>query len=208
MLDLPHAPLLDKARLIGECVRLRTTVDAVALKREVDALPTDWWGSTGGRVGVHSSAEALFLRGFAPAAGDLPVEDRPPLERLPYLRQIIETLIDAPRLRCLLARLPGGASIPMHADRAPYFGKTLRLHIPVETNISVLMLSGNSAYHMRAGEIWALNNSALHGVINGHPAHARTHVICDFLPSAALLELLRNGERGLGTEMPRAAIAR
>ena len=43
-----------------------------------------------------------------------------------------------------------------------------------------------------------LNNSAPHAVWNSHSRLARTHLICDFLPSAALLELLASGERDLG----------
>jgi Aspartyl/Asparaginyl beta-hydroxylase len=200
VLDLPDQPLIDKARLVGECVRLRTRIDPLLLKQEVDALPATLWGGTAGRVGVHQNAEALFVRGYAPAEGELPIEDRPVLERLPYLRSLIRTVIGATPLRCLLARLPAATSIPLHVDRPPYFGKSLRLHLPVETNPAVFMLSGRSAYSMSPGEIWVLNNSAMHGVINAHADHARTHVICDFLPSAALLESLRVGERGLGID--------
>ena len=202
MLDIPGLPFLDKTRLIGECVRLRLRLDSERLKREIDAIPSEMWGSTGGRVGVHGNAEALFVRGIAPAAGDLPIEDRAVFERLPYLRFIIETLIDASPMRCLLARLPAATSIPTHVDRLPYFGKTLRLHLPVETNSQVFMLSGESAYRMLPGEIWVLNNSAVHGVINADPRRSRTHVICDFLPSPALLSALRDGERGLGFAVP------
>jgi hypothetical protein len=168
----------------------------------VRQLPADVWGSAGGRVGVHRAAEALFLRGHAPAEGDLPVTDRPVLDRLPYIRWIIEELLAAEPLRCLLARLPAGAVIAPHVDRPPYFSKTLRVHIPVETNESVHMVANETSYSMAEGEVWVLNNSGLHAVWNAHPTRARTHLICDYLPSPALLGWLAQGERGLGERRP------
>jgi hypothetical protein len=202
MLDIPGQPRIDKDALVGGCLRLPLAVDAARLRAEVDALPGTFWGTRGGRVGVHRPAEAVFLRGYAPAEGDKPVEDRPALRHLPYAREIINALIPAPPLRCLLARLPAGAVVGLHVDRAPYFFKTLRIHIPVETHEQAWMLAAGRVYRMRAGEVWALNNSAVHGVWNAHAALARTHMICDFLPSAALLALLAGGERDLGQEDP------
>ena len=199
MLDIPGQPVLDKQALVGGCVRLALRIDAERIRTEVAALPTSVWGTTGGRVGVHRKAEALFLRGSAPAEGDLPVEDRPALSELPYARYIIEELIPATPMRCLLARLPAGLVVSPHIDRAPYFGKTLRVHVPIETHDLAFMWSAGLCYSMKAGEVWILNNSALHAVWNADASLARTHMICDFLPNAALLELLTKGERNLGT---------
>jgi Aspartyl/Asparaginyl beta-hydroxylase len=86
----------------------------------------------------------------------------------------------------------------VHIDRSPYFSKTLRIHLPVETNESVWMLCAGQAYQMLPGEIWALNNSAQHGVWNRHPSLSRTHLICDFLPTAELNRLIAEGDRTLG----------
>lgn len=202
MLDLPDQPVLNKAALIGGCVRLPLAVDGDRLRREVAALPASFWGTPGGRVGVHSAAEAVFLRGYAPAQGDEPIEDRPPLDLLPYAREIIEKLIGAAPLRCLLARLPANAVIAPHIDRAPYFSKSIRIHVPVETHERSWMLCAGQGYVMREGEVWALNNSTVHAVWNEHESLARTHMISDFLPSPALLGLLARGERTLGRPMP------
>lgn len=198
MLDIPGASYLDKDSLIGGCIRLPLRIDGQRLLEEVAQLPASVWGTSGGRVGVHDKSEAIFLRGFAPAEGELPVEDRPVLERLPYARFIIEKLIPASPMRCLLARLPAGGVIARHIDKAPYFGKTLRVHVPVETNESVFMVSRGLCYSLQAGEVWLLNNSANHAVWNAHPSRSRTHLICDFLPSPALLDLLDRAERQLG----------
>lgn len=202
MLDLPDAPILDKKALVGGCIRLPVTVDADRLRSEVARLPDSAWGSVGGRVGVHGAADALFLRGRAPAEGQGPIEDRPVLESLPYARYIIEEVIAAPPLRCLLARLPPGAAIPPHIDRELYFWKSLRMHIAVETHDRVWMYCDGLSYLMRPGEVWVLNNTAAHAVWNEHATLARTHLICDFLPSPRLLELLAAADRTLGRDIP------
>lgn len=198
MLDLPGHPVIDKAALVGGCMRLPLQLDATRLAAEVDALPTSLWGTQGGRVGVHRAAEALFLRGYAPAQGALPIEDREPLALLPYARAVIEQLIPAPAQRCLLARLPGGATIDPHIDRAPYFSKTLRLHFPIQTHDQAWMIAGSLCYLMKPGEAWVLNNSGPHAVWNADPQRSRTHMICDFLPTPALLQMMAAGERNLG----------
>jgi len=197
MLDLPDRPVLDKHRLVGACARLPVAIDARRLEAEIEALGPSVWGTTDGRVGVHRAAEALFLRGHAPAAGELPIEDRPVLHRLPYARDVLLQL-GAPPQRCLLARLPAGRTVALHIDRAPYFAKTIRIHFPVTTNDQVFMLCAGLSYRMRAGEVWALNNSAQHGVWNADAERSRTHLICDFVPTPGFLELLAQGDRSLG----------
>lgn len=198
MLDLPGHPTLDKATLIGTCSRLPVRVDAERIQAEVAALPETSWAGTGGRVGVHRAAQAIFLRGFAPAEGEKPIADREQLDALPYLRELITRLIPATAQRCLLARLPAAARITGHIDLAPYFAKTIRIHVPVVTNDAAWMYCAGLSFRMKPGEAWALNNSAPHGVWNAHATEARTHLICDFLPSAELLGLLVQSERNLG----------
>lgn len=196
MLDLPGYAILDKHRMIGGCVRLPIAVDAARLDAEINALGASVWGTSGGRVGVHRPVEALFLRGYAPAQGELPIEDRPPLAELPYAREVIG-MLGAPPQRCLLARLPAGRIVTLHVDRAPYFSKTIRVHVPVVTHERVYMVCAAHVYRMQAGEVWVLNNSAAHGVWNADPERARTHLICDYVPSPALLALLAEGDRPL-----------
>lgn len=202
MLELRGQPFLDKSALIGGCVRLALQFDVARLAAEIEELPPTAWGTTGGRVGVHRAAEALFLRGHAPAEGDLPIEDRPALATLPYITEIIQRQIPAPPMRCLLARLRGGARVPTHIDRAPYFAQTIRLHIAVTSHELAFMYCAGQRYIMRPGELWGLNNCAPHAVWNTDPTRERTHLICDFLPSAELCHLLATGEHDLGESVP------
>ena len=202
MLTLPDQPLLDKIALIGGCARLPLSFDVERARAEVGALPEQLWGSRGGRVGVHNPAQAIFLRGHAPAEGDLPVEDREALDHLPCLRELITKVIPAQPMRCLLAMLPAGAVIAPHIDQADYFSKTIRLHFPITTNAHVWMYCAGLNYHMEPGEIWALNNSTGHGVVNGDAEQSRLHMIGDFLSSPALVELLARADRNLGQAKP------
>jgi Aspartyl/Asparaginyl beta-hydroxylase len=199
MLELPGLPFLDKAALIGGCVKLSLKFDAARLAAEIESLPSTFWGTTGGRVGVHREAEGIFLRGHAPADGNLPIEERPAMGELPYAREIIHERIPAPPMRCLLARLKPGARIATHIDRAPYFAQTIRLHIAVTSHERAYMFCAGRSYVMRPGELWALNNTAPHGVWNADPVRERTHLICDFLLTDELGSLLAAGERNLGT---------
>lgn len=202
MFDLPDSPL-DKAALIGACARLPIAVDAMRLRAEVDALPESLWETRAGRLGPHDAARAVFLRGYAPAEGrGKPVEDRESLAQLPYAREIITRLLPAPPQRCLLARLPAGAMVPPHSDIGPYFLKTIRIHVPVITHENVWMYCDGRVFRMQAGEVWALNNIAEHAVWNADATRPRTHMICDYLPSPALLDLLARAERNLGTVNP------
>jgi len=199
MIDLAAATPLDKAALIGACARLPADIDAARLRAQVDALPDAMWETRGGRLGPHDAARAIFLRGYAPAEGrHKPVEDREALAYVPYAREIITLRIGADPQRCLLARLPGGAVVPPHSDNGPYFLKTIRIHVPVITHEKVWMYCDGRVYNMRAGEVWALNNSAEHAVWNADATRSRTHLICDYLPSPQLLDLLARSDRGLG----------
>jgi aspartyl/asparaginyl beta-hydroxylase len=203
VLSVPNQPPLDKARLLGGCVRLPVAFDHQRLQAEVARLPCHLWGGSGGRVGVHNAAEAIFLRGHAPAEGDLPIEEREALALLPYVRELIHVAIPAQPMRCLLAKLPGGATIAPHVDRgAPYFSQTVRIHIPVVTHQSVWMFCNGKSYKMACGEAWALNNSSLHAVWNADPVRERLHLICDFRPGARLLGLIAAGEHDLGADEP------
>jgi hypothetical protein len=202
VVQLPEVPSIAKQSLFAGCIRLPIVLDADRLQAEVSALPEALWGNRGGRIGVHMAAEAIFLRGYAPAEGDLPIEDRESLRLLPYVSGFIHSMVPAPPMRSLIAKLPAGALIPAHVDRADYFSKTIRIHVPIVTNDRVAMFCGGKTYRMKVGEAWLLNNSAIHGVWNAHSSMSRTHLISDFIPSQPLLDLIKAGDPGLGEADP------
>jgi hypothetical protein len=189
----------DKHAVIGSCLRLPVRFDLAKLISEFHTIADVLWGTRGGRVGVHVQTEAVFLRGYAPAEGDLPIEDRPVLAALPFTRALIYETFQAPPQRCLFAKLRANGEIRPHIDQGAYFERTIRIHFPVVTNPQAIMLADKQSFHMQAGEVWALNNSAVHGVVNAHPTEARTHLICDYLPTEQLRQLLRDARRSQST---------
>lgn len=207
MWSLPGHPPLDKAALIGECARLCLHVDAAALLAELNALPEGTWRGAAGRNGIHQQADALFLRGHAPAEGPLPIIDREVLSLMPRMQALLSNGLPGQAQRCLIASMPAGARVPLHIDQAPYFEQTIRLHIPLESHERAYMVAGESSYVMRVGEVWALNNCALHGVWNADAQRARIHLISDRTPDEALLAVLRGAERGLGRRIAKDVAA-
>ncbi len=194
---------VDKDALIGGCLRLNVRIDIGRLQSEVGALSAVCWNSSANRVATQRNVRSIFLRGYAPAEGPKPIEDREVLGALPYCREIISggTFGPSPQ-RCLLARLAPREFIRPHTDKGDYFANTIRIHIPIFTNASTWMLCAGNCYSMAEGEAWALNNSALHAVWNGHPKLARTHMICDYFPTEELNKLLAMGVRNLGRIVP------
>jgi hypothetical protein len=199
MTDLSINSKLDKSSLIGSCLQLPVIFEIEKLVSEFHSIPIAMWGSRGGRVGVHVNTEAVFLRGYAPAEGNLPIEDRPILDSLPYVRWLIYGLFNAMPQRCLFARLRADSEIRPHIDQGEYFENTVRIHFPVVTNSDAVMMADGFSFHMRAGEVWALNNNTIHGVFNRHPSEARTHLICDYLPSNELRQILLSGRHRLAS---------
>jgi hypothetical protein len=199
---LENYDLVDKHSLVGGCSRLDLQVDAERLRAEFEAIPEECWGSRGGRVNLHSKADAIFMRGYARAEGFKPIEDRDILASLPYMKQLIYETISTKPMRCLLAKLGPGDWIKEHVDYGPYFDKTVRIHVPIITNENVAMYSNGRRYNMQTGEVWAINNLAPHAVKNHDESGIRTHLICDFLPEPDILERVAGADKSLGDVLP------
>jgi len=169
-------------------IQLPLTYDATRLSAEVAGLADQEWGVNGRIAPAFTNTQAVFLKGFAAAAGNASVEDRDILAELPYARELIYSLVPSQPQNCVLSYLPPMVDVGLHIDQGEYFQKTLRVHFPVTTNELVTMYFG-ACYRLQPGEVWLLNNCSVHGVENAHPSEGRIHLICDYLPSPALLEM-------------------
>ena len=187
-----------KFDLVPGCARLNHKFDPAPILAEVNALDDAVWSQTQRRRAVHGGASSIFLRGYPPLEGAKPIEDRELLGQLPAIRSLIYSVIPAAPMRCVLAKLHAGKHISRHMDKGPYFEAHLRLHFPIYTNPGVQFCANSLFYRMAEGEVWVLNNSNLHGVLNENTEDFRLHIICDFVPNEALIDAIKSANTGLG----------
>ena len=117
---------------------------------------------------------------------------------LPIIGEL-EELHNGTHGRVFLAKLPAKKSITAHADWQEYLLVSRRHHIPIITNANVHFTVGGETKAMRAGEVWEINNSKVHSVVNDGEDD-RVHLIIDIIPNELFLEsdnrnLLPNGKR-------------
>ena len=107
-----------------------------------------------------------------------------------FIRRQFEQTLKAKRLRkkhgrgyfirMILVKLLANGSIPHHVDQGETLSKSNRMHLPIITNEQNLFSVGDTEMHMKAGELWEINNRREHGVVNGG-SEDRTHLIIDYV---------------------------
>jgi len=199
--------LIDKNQIIGACRRLPLQIDTNKLLEEIRSIPAALWGEQ--RANVHEQVSAVFVKGYPPVQRK-PDDDRPVLNTLPYLRKVIYEMLPGEPGKCVVADLKPKGRVLMHRDGYledpktqdryfyDYFHSTLRFHIPITTNDQVAFFCHDGFYRMRVGEVWTINNTSDHAVINGHPTESRIHIIVDIHPNADMYALLEQSESGTG----------
>jgi len=199
--------LIDKNSLIGTCKILPFTVDADALKREIDSIPSELWGEH--RARVHNDVNAVFVKGYPPIQNK-PDDVRPILSQLPYFQEVIYKIIPGEPAKCVVADLKPGGQVTMHRDgylheplhqdktHFNYFNSTIRIHIPVVTSEQSLFFCNGEFFHMPAGEVWLVNNISDHAALNDSTEFRRVHIIVDMHPDDELLELVQNTKLAVG----------
>ena len=107
-----------------------------------------------------------------------------------FIRRQFEQTLKAKRLRkkhgrgyfirMILVKLLANGSIPHHVDQGETLSKSHRMHLPVITNEQNLFSVGDTEMHMKAGELWEINNRREHGVVNSG-SEDRIHLIIDYV---------------------------
>jgi hypothetical protein len=84
-------------------------------------------------------------------------------------------------VNAILVILPAGKNILPHRDKDLFFDLYSRIHIPIITNPKCLFTVDGETIHMKAGELWEINNKKIHSVEN-NGEEDRIHLIidCDF----------------------------
>ena len=89
-----------------------------------------------------------------------------------------ETLGDGYFINITFDLLDGGKEIKKHVDTFPTIAYNNRVHIPIITNESVCLYNDPDYVWMQEGEVYLIDNTKGHGVING--GEDRIHLIVDW----------------------------
>ena len=93
-------------------------------------------------------------------------------------------------VRCLLAGLPPGVTIPIHHDTGEWVKYTHRVHVPIivpkNDPTTVLFRCGPNEESLERidctpGHVFEMNNQAKHAVTNGGTTDYRVHLILDYV---------------------------
>jgi hypothetical protein len=163
------ANLLDKQRLVGAVPAFGSWWMLTGSRRK--SLPCLGILGLAGRSRRRTRRPGRLPAGHAPAEGDKPIEDRP---AAPPIRSRPDRAGD----RHSAAALPAGA-VPAGAAVAPSTGRHIfpnPAHPRAGRNPRPGLdgLRGLS-YRMRPGEVWALNNVAMHAVWNSRRTSRARH---------------------------------
>ena len=89
-------------------------------------------------------------------------------------------------IRIIMTRLNAGGAIKPHVDGGYSLKRCHRIHAPLITNEKCMFTTGDTTLHMRAGELWEINNRQLHGVVNDGD-EPRVHMILDYVVPGELI---------------------
>lgn len=172
-------------------------VDIHLLREQVRALPESCWWHDPERqqqFAVHRQTQSIALVRDVEFCYHRP-------EKTPafgVFADALQPVLDAvaewlpPRsfvVRLLLARLPAGASIPVHVDKGASLRFVHRLHLPVLTHPHVPFTVGEEVRCLGEGEVWEINNCRSHGVRNEGDSD-RVHLILDWATPALVQQFL------------------
>jgi len=90
--------------------------------------------------------------------------------------------------QAMLVRLMPGRAIIRHRDVSSYLLRCRRLHIPICTNAGVRFSIADEVRQLAAGEVWEINNTREHDVVNVGPS-PRIHLLLDWGQPAIEKEL-------------------
>lgn len=177
-------------RKIGDC-------DPAVMHSLVSALPEESWFEEVGRQQVYAphrqthTIPLIFdpdMRHDRATIRPRYADFRPGLE--PIMARIADFYGDlAPPgadlrkayfQRAILVRLVAGANIGTHHDEGASLSRSHRIHFPILTNPKTEVGIAGHIRHLRAGEIWEINNRKIHAVRNLGSSD-RVHLILDYV---------------------------
>lgn len=105
-------------------------------------------------------------------------KDTPVLDKMPYVKEIINSWQCEKESIRLLSLAPGSVIKPHRDQGCAYHDGSFRIHIPIVTNPEVYFTIEEEKLQLSAGECWYMNFSATHSIVNNGDT-ARVHLIID-----------------------------
>lgn len=127
--------------------------------------------------------------------------------QLPYLRELISTVVDLDRLNFVrLAKVQNSVIIPHRdllelSDIPDDTRNAHRVHIPLVTNENCFFNEGSTVFRMRRGEIWFLDASQIHSVAV-LSTEERVHLMLDFVDAPSAKPLIKIEGRSADAGIP------
>ena len=178
----------------AEAARLLSSFDAERMLDELTSVREHKWDrqrmydekGVGAETDVDWRCLALRSPGGDPTRTDpggpgaQDFADTAWLDRLPYLREVLEAIPAPLHAVRLMALGPDTVGIDHHDPKyGPRWG-VARLHVPVVTNPDALLVLDGVEHNWQPGTFWFGDFSRLHRVQN-HGAETRTHLVIDAL---------------------------
>lgn len=189
-------------RPLSEAVQLEPTFDADRLARELSQVTDHHWQpqrihAPGGGVGAASTIDWRVLPLRSPGGDSDRTDPGGPgpsgfaptvwLQRLPYLRDILDDVPAPLNTVRLMALGPGAASQPHSDPKYALHRGMVRLHLPLVSNPGAVLVLDGVEHRWQPGQLWYGDFSRQHLVRNTGPA-PRVHTVIDALLTLELAD--------------------
>jgi L-proline cis-4-hydroxylase len=193
-----------------------TPIDDARLAKDLDLADSLPWSEAHSDYVSGGAYKSCMLWTLGGVAGDGVVtkyDHRQPGaftefgNQLPYLRELLSTVVDLDRLNFVrLAKVQNSVIIP-HRDllelgELPDDTRNAhRVHIPLVTNEECYFNERNTVFRMRKGEIWFLDATEIHSVAV-LSAEERIHLMLDFANTPSTKPLITIPGRSADAGIP------
>jgi hypothetical protein len=173
--------------------RVASGIQVAPLLAEIQAQGDAWLANTSrqDKIHVQRDTNTIFLRG-AVKRPDLHVNENQESQpsqisaRFPLAMSTMAKIAEMSKSslsRATIVRLKPKSRVDQHIDVGSYYLIRNRFHLVLYSPSGSVLISGNEAVRMQAGELWWFDNKQHHSAYN-ESEEWRVHYIFDLLPQA------------------------
>lgn len=173
--------------------RVMSGIDVAPLLTEIQAQDGAWLANTSrqDKIQVQRDTNTIFLRG-AVRRPDLHINENQESQptqisaKFPLAMSMMAKIAEATKSslsRATIVRLKPKSQVGQHIDVGSYYLIRNRFHLVLYSPSGSVLISGNEAVRMQAGELWWFDNKQHHSARNESEGW-RVHYIFDLLPQA------------------------